>query len=198
MKPRLLLHICCAPDEAWVVHALHAEYDLHCFFCNPNISPPEEYALRRSEAAKVARRYDVPFSSDEYTPALWESTVHPYRNTPEGGERCRHCFALRLSRSAAACAALGIPSFTTVMSISPHKRIAMLDEEGACAARRAGVKYLPFNFKKNDGFGKSIILSNELGLYRQDYCGCMLSRNERDERIRRRQFMTDDRQHGQR
>lgn len=186
MKPDLLLHICCAPDEAWVVHTLRDQFTLHCFFCNPNISPKSEYILRCEEAARVADHFMVPFTADDYNPSTWENAVLPYRETPEGGERCRHCFSLRLMRSAAQCKALGIESFTTVMSISPHKKITVLNEEGAKAAKAFGVSYLPYDFKKNNGFRNSITLSKELGLYRQDYCGCELSRKERDERVRQR------------
>lgn len=186
MKTPLLLHICCAPDEAWVVHTLKDQYDLHCFFCNPNISPQSEYDLRLHEASNVAMHYNVPFTSDSYNPASWEQTVLPHQGTPEGGERCRHCFFLRLERSSLECKRLGIPRFATVMSISPHKRVTMLDEEGLRAALLHDVAYVAFDFKKNNGFQKSIELSRTLGLYRQDYCGCILSRNERDERIRLR------------
>jgi predicted adenine nucleotide alpha hydrolase (AANH) superfamily ATPase len=180
MKPQLVLHICCAPDEAWVVHSLQEQYELHCYFCNPNISPFEEFSLRCEEARKVAGRYGIPFTADYYKPQTWEEAIDPYRHTFEGGERCRHCFLLRLRRTAAFTRELGWPSFTTVMSISPHKSIAMLNATGSQAAKEHNVKYEPFDFKKKDGFRKSTILSKELGLYRQDYCGCYLSRDERD------------------
>lgn len=179
MKQPLLLHICCAPDEAWVLHTLKETRDLHSFFCNPNIYPASEYDLRLKEAAEVAGRFAVPFTSDIYTPDEWEKEIAPFAETPEGGERCRICFRIRLRKTAEACAKLGLPSFTTVMSVSPHKRIAMLNEEGLRAASEFGVAYECFDFKKQNGFLKSIALSNELGLYRQDYCGCRLSMDER-------------------
>lgn len=183
-KPRLLLHICCAPDEAWVVNTLGSSYSLHCFFCNPNISPEDEYEKRLDEARRVAKHFNVPFSADEYYPESWELATGPFHATPEGGERCRRCFDLRLLRSAAFCREIGFPAFTTVMSISPHKKISMLNESGAAAAAHYNVTYCPFDFKKKDGFKQSIALSRELGLYRQDYCGCRLSRAERDLRPR--------------
>lgn len=182
-KPKLLLHICCAPDEAWVVHSLSAGYSLYCFFCNPNIAPESEYDLRLREAKKVAKHYDVPFAADRYAPDSWEKSVLPFSHTPEGGERCFHCFSLRLERTAGFCAEITFPAFTTVMSISPHKRIDMLNETGIAAAKKYNVTYECFDFKKKDGFRNSIALSNELGLYRQDYCGCRLSRAERDQRV---------------
>lgn len=182
MKPQLLLHICCAPDEAWVVHSLKDQYTLHCYFCNPNIAPQEEYTLRLTEAALVAKRYNIPFSADNYNPNSWEAAIAPYCTTVEGGMRCLSCFSLRLERTAQYCKTIGFPAFTTVMSISPHKRITMLDTAGIEAAEKQQVVFQSFNFKKNDGFKNSIALSHELGLYRQDYCGCRLSRAERDRR----------------
>ncbi len=181
-EPPLVLHICCAPDEAWVVHTLRQHYELHCFFCNPNISPETEYRLRCTEARAVAQQYQVPFHEDPYAPETWEAAVAPAITTPEGGERCRRCFDLRLERTARFCAENYFPVFTTVMSISPHKRIAMLNAAGNAAAAAHGVRYAEFDFKKKDGFRNSILLSKELGLYRQDYCGCRLSRTEREVR----------------
>jgi hypothetical protein len=127
--------------------------------------------------------YGVPFTADEYLPASWEDAIAPVAETPEGGERCRRCFLLRLRRTASFCKIIGYPAFTTVMSISPHKRISLLNECGTIAAQESGVEYMPFDFKKNDGFRKSVLLSKELGLYRQDYCGCRLSKIERDQRV---------------
>jgi predicted adenine nucleotide alpha hydrolase (AANH) superfamily ATPase len=187
VREPLLLHICCAPDEAWVVHTLNDQRDLHCFFCNPNIHPANEYDLRTKEAAEVAQLYGVPFTADTYAPDEWETAIAPFSATSEGGERCRSCFRLRLRKTAARCAELDLRSFTTVMSISPHKSISMLNEEGQRAAQEYGVTYECFDFKKQGGFLKSIALCNELGLYRQDYCGCRLSMRERDDRKRGKQ-----------
>lgn len=184
MKPKLVLHICCAPDEAWVVKTLQDEYLLHCFFSNSNIHPPDEYEKRRDEAERVALGFDVGFTADEYEPLSWEDAVGMYAHTPEGGERCAHCFLLRLRRTARFCRDRGWERFTTVMSISPHKKIKTIDETGRLAAAEFGVSYEPFNFKKKDGFLNSIKLSRDLGLYRQDYCGCRLSMEERDARNR--------------
>lgn len=182
MKPRLALQVCCAPDEAWAVQSLRDTCQLHCFFCNPNIYPPEEFDKRRDEAASVARHYGVEFTADPYLPDQWEKAIAGHEHTPEGGERCYHCFLLRFRRTARFCRESGILRFATVMSISPHKRIEMLDRAGHAAAEEYGVEYVPFNLKKKDGFKKSIELSRELGLYRQDYCGCRLSLRERDRR----------------
>ena len=189
IKPDLVLHICCAPDEAWVVHTLRDTFSLHCFFSNPNISPAHEYELRLAEAKKVAQKYDVPFTADCYEPQTWEDAIRAYDHTPESGQRCYHCFLLRLRRTARFCREQGLRSFTTVMSISPHKQIAMLNEAGSSAAAEFGIRYEPHDFKKKDGFKNSISLSKELGLYRQNYCGCRLSKAERDERNSRKHIV---------
>jgi len=180
MKPKLVLHVCCAPDEAYVVQTLRESRDLICFFCNPNIAPAEEYDRRLREARLVAERYGVPFSADGYAPDSWENAMNGAGDTPEGGERCRRCFTLRLRRTAAFCQTRGWSSFTTVMSISPHKSVTLLNECGMAAAREYGVAWEPSDFKKKDGFRNSTLLSKKLGLYRQDYCGCRISRTERD------------------
>lgn len=178
MNNQLVLHICCAPDEAWVVKTLKNQYILHCFFCNPNIQPQEEYEKRLRDAEKVARIYEVPLTADNYAPESWKNAVHGLEHTPEGGARCEQCFLLRLRRTAQFCRELGWPGFTTVMSISPHKNIDMLNKAGELAAEEYGVTYKRFNFKKKEGFKNSITLSKKLGLYRQDYCGCYLSKEE--------------------
>ncbi len=182
MKPKLVLHICCAPDEAYVVSALSQTYELRCFFCNPNIQPQEEYEKRLWEAKRVAARFQVPFDSSPYDPLSWECTVKNFEDSPEGGIRCEQCFLLRLRETARYCESIAWPYFTTVMSISPHKNIEQLNRAGETAAKDFKTVFEPFNFKKNNGFQKSIQLSKDLGLYRQDYCGCRLSKAERDER----------------
>jgi len=189
MFPKLVLHACCAPDEAYVVHLLKESRELYCYFSNPNIQPQEEYDRRRDEAQRVADRFSVPFVSPPYEPHVWEEAIRGLENTPEGGARCSTCFLLRLRQTAQFTRQIGWPSFASVMSISPHKNTDMLDEAGRQAAREYDVTYESFNFKKQDGFRKSIALSNELGLYRQDYCGCRLSKAERD--IRRRKKLID-------
>jgi predicted adenine nucleotide alpha hydrolase (AANH) superfamily ATPase len=183
-KPKLLLHICCAPDEAYAVDLIRGEYELRCFFCNPNIFPVEEFQLRLKEAERAAEIYGVPFTWDEYDHGHWTGAVvdKGLSDTPEGGARCRECFLLRLGRTAEACKKMKWPAFGTVMSVSPHKKTAMLDEAGRMAAATHGVGYAPFDFKKKDGFKKSIVLSRHLGLYRQGYCGCGLSLREMERR----------------
>jgi len=182
MKPELLLHICCAPDEAWVVHTLRESHDLRCFFCNPNIQPKDEYEKRLAEAEKTAALYNVPFDADPYNPDSWEQTVVGVADSPEGGDRCDRCFLLRLKRTALFCQSIQWTHFTTVMSVSPYKNILMLNKTGKLAADEFGLIYEPYNFKKQNGFLNSLKLCRELGLYRQDYCGCRLSKIESEKR----------------
>ena len=186
MKLKLVLHVCCAPDEAWVISKLSDIYNLRCYFCNPNIATLEEYEKRLWEAKRVAARFEVPFDSSPYDPESWEKAVENYLHTPEGGGRCEQCFFLRLRLTAQYCESIAWPHFTTVMSISPHKNIDMLNRAGASAAKGYKAVYDPFDFKKDNGFLKSVQLSKELGLYRQDYCGCRLSKAERDERKKKK------------
>jgi hypothetical protein len=182
MKTPLILHVCCAPDMAWGLTVLRDRYDIRCFFCNPNICPLGEYAKRLDESYKVAKIFDAPLEADDDDPALWEQAIAGAEQTSEQGERCRRCFALRLERSALYSRDCGVESLSTVMSVSPHKRTDMIDAAGREAAAKHGIRFASFNLKKDDGFRKSVLLSNELGIYRQDYCGCRLSLVERDRR----------------
>lgn len=191
MKKKLLLHICCAPDEAWVVKNLRSEYVLHCFFSNPNIQPESEYKKRLEDVIHVAQLYDVPISYDSYEPDSWERVIEGIEDSYEGGERCERCFLLRLQSTAYFCKKLNWPCFTTVMSVSPHKNIHKLDAAGELAAKKAGVEYISFNFKKNNGFLNSVKLSEALALYRQDYCGCRLSKEERNMRNARKKNLKE-------
>jgi predicted adenine nucleotide alpha hydrolase (AANH) superfamily ATPase len=161
---------------------MHEEFDLHCFFCNPNIQPESEYIKRLESAKEVAKKYNVPFTADEYRPEDWVKRVkEPWGHTPEAGERCNHCFDIRLERTAKFCKEeLGWESFTSVLSMSPKKRIEMIDRAGIASAKKYGVKYETYNFKKKNGYLESIKLSNKYNLYRQDYCGCSLSKAERE------------------
>ncbi len=186
MKEKLVVHVCCAPDQAWVLEILHKEYELLCFFSNANIEPQKEYDKRLEDFYRVASHYNCPTYEDAYSPKEWRDVIAEFANTPEGGTRCEHCFLYRLRRTAQFCKKQGFNQFTTTMSISPHKRIELLHRAGNLAAQEHGITYKGYNFKKKGGFQNSIVLSKELGLYRQDYCGCYLSLAERDERFKKK------------
>jgi predicted adenine nucleotide alpha hydrolase (AANH) superfamily ATPase len=175
-KPRLLVHVCCAPDAAYVVGLLRGDYEVTAFFSNPNIQPLAEYERRLGEARKVAGVLGAPLIEGEYDPAHWLKVTRKFRHEPEKGRRCDVCYALRLERTARTASRFGFDGFTTVMSLSPWKKAASLNRIGKMFGRRRGVKFLEADFKKKDGFKKSVALSKELKLFRQDYCGCPYSR----------------------
>jgi len=175
-KPKLLVHICCAPDAAYVIGLLREDYEVAGFFSNPNIQPAEEYERRLGEARKVAAILGIRLIEDVYNPRLWMGLTYKFRHEPEKGRRCDICYALRLERTARMAAGLGFDGFATIMSLSPWKKAAVLNRIGKMFGRRYGVDYLEADFKKKDGFRKSVALSKELNLYRQDYCGCLYSR----------------------
>jgi len=175
-KPKLLVHICCAPDAAYVIGLLQADFDVAGFFSNSNIQPAEEYERRLEEARKVAGILGLRLIEDVYDPTRWSQVTHKFRHEPEKGRRCDVCYAFRLERTARTGAGLGFDGFTTIMSLSPWKKAGALNRIGKMLGRRHGVEFLEADFKKKDGFRKSVVLSKELSLYRQDYCGCLYSR----------------------
>lgn len=177
-KPRLLVHVCCAPDALYVFSVLRDAYDVTGFFSNPNIQPREEYDLRLAEARRVAFDSGAGLLEDDYDPEGWLRLTRKFKDEPERGRRCDVCYAIRLGRTAARAAREGFDAFTTVMTLSPHKKAAVLNRIGRQFAARFGVKFLESDFKKKDGFKKSVAMSRAHGLYRQDYCGCLYSREE--------------------
>jgi len=174
-KKRLLVHICCAPDGLYVMDKLMQDYDAAGYYYNPNIHPEEEYALRLREVRKVAGILGFDLIEDEYGIAVWMSATEKFKDEPEKGRRCDVCYALRLNRTARRAKELGFDGFTTVMSLSPLKKAAVLNRMGRMLAARYGIFFLEADFKKKDGFKKSVELSKKHGLYRQNYCGCLYS-----------------------
>jgi predicted adenine nucleotide alpha hydrolase (AANH) superfamily ATPase len=175
-KPRILAHLCCAPDSLYVVGLLQAEYRVTGFFYNPNIQPREEYLLRLEELSKVARTLGFKLIEEPPDEERWLELTAKFRKEPEMGRRCLICYAMRLKRTAETAARDGFDLFTTIMSVSPRKKAEALNRMGTMLGRRHGVPFLEANFKKKDGFKKSVELSRAHGLYRQDYCGCLFSR----------------------
>jgi predicted adenine nucleotide alpha hydrolase (AANH) superfamily ATPase len=174
-KPTILVHVCCAPDAAYVIGLLKESSEVTAFFYNPNIQPAEEYRLRLADAVKVADVLGVPFVEGDYDEARWLALTRKFREEPEKGRRCDVCYAIRLERTAAAAAARGFDAFTTVMSLSPWKKAATLNRIGRMFGRRHSVAFMEADFKKRDGFRKSVALSRDMNLYRQNYCGCIYS-----------------------
>jgi len=175
MKPKMLVHICCAPDALYVMDILKDEYRVSGFFYNPNIFPQSEYALRLLETRKVAQILDFPLIEGAYDDRQWFEMTQKFKDEPEKGKRCDICYAMRLKKTAEKASALGFDSYTTVMSLSPLKKADVLNRIGRMFSRRNKVNFLEVNFKKKDGFRKSVELSKQYGLYRQNYCGCKYS-----------------------
>jgi predicted adenine nucleotide alpha hydrolase (AANH) superfamily ATPase len=175
-KPRLLVHVCCAPDAAYVIGLLKPDYEVTGYFYNPNIHPAGEYEFRLSQARKAADRLEVGLIESDYDDLRWFRLAEKFKDEPEKGRRCDICYAMRLEQTARAAARLGFDYFTTVMSLSPWKKAPALNRIGRMLGRRHRVRFLEADFKKKDGFRKSVELSKALGLYRQDYCGCLYSR----------------------
>ena len=169
-RNRILLHVCCAPCCTHAIERLRAGYDVTLFFSNSNLFPPEEYAKRLQEADRLARICQCCLVEDSYDHDAWLAFVKGLEDEREGGKRCRKCFEFNLTRAAAYARGNGFAAFTTTLTISPHKRAADIFAIG----QRLG-DFLDVDFKKQDGFRRSVELSHEFGLYRQGYCGCEFS-----------------------
>ena len=178
-QPPLLLHSCCAPCSSHVLELLSDSFEITVFYFNPNIFPVSEYEKRRDEQLRLigaaAYQTGVSFMEADYSPELFESISEGLEASPEGGERCRNCIALRLSHAAKAAAHIRIKTFASTLTVSPHKDAAMVNRAGEAAAAENGVFWLSGDYKKNGGWQNSLKLSKKYGLYRQNYCGCVYS-----------------------
>lgn len=176
-RPRLLLHSCCGPCSSAVIERLAEHFTLTVYYYNPNIYPDTEYRRRAAEQAGLLERLGVPMIEAEYDPAEFDAIG--MGDEPEGGARCKACYALRLDQTAQYAKAHGFSWFCSTLSVSPHKNAAWLNELGQAIAEQYGLSWLPNDFKKKNGFLRSLQLSEEYGLYRQSWCGCRWSRQER-------------------
>lgn len=184
--PKLLLHSCCAPCSSYCLEYLAEYFSITVLYYNPNISPEEEFCKRAEEQRRLIAALPVknPVSLvvDDYDPREFFDIAKGLENAPEGGERCFKCYRLRLERAANYAAAHGFDYFCTTLSISPLKNAAKINEIGEaleaelCERNFPSVKFLPSDFKKKGGYPRSIELSREYGLYRQNYCGCVFSK----------------------
>lgn len=187
-KHSLLLHSCCAPCSSSVLEFLIKHFDIYLFFYNPNIFPPEEYFLREKEQENFIKscfpNKHIAFIRGEYIPQDFLKTVKGLEMEPEGGIRCQKCFELRLRETAKLAKKLNIEYFTTTLSVSPQKNPGLLNELGEKIGLEEGVEYLISDFKKKNGYARSVELSKKYNLYRQDYCGCIFSQKNKIEIIR--------------
>ena len=179
-RPRLLLHVCCAPCSSYVLEYLNHYFEITLYFYNPNISPKSEHDFRAEELKRLLN--EMPLENlpeiliEHYEPEVFLKAAEGLENEPEGGKRCEKCFYLRLQKAAEAAKAQQFDYFTTTLSISPHKNAALLNEIGKALSEQYGVPYLFSDFKKNNGYKRSCELSREYHLYRQNYCGCAFSK----------------------
>lgn len=186
-RPRLLLHACCAPCSSYVLEYLSPFFDITLFFFNPNISPKEEYLFRADELRRLIRLMGledkVSLICADYDPIPFDQLAKGKEALAEGGARCADCYSLRLSETAKLAKEGGFDYFTTTLSISPYKNAVWLNEIGAAEAEKNGVKYLFSDFKKKNGYKRSCELSEIYGLYRQNYCGCVYSKQQNEKRL---------------
>lgn len=175
-KPKLLLHICCAPCSTYPIKALQAEYDVELFFYNPNIHPEEEYISRLEEARKYACQIGVKFHESDYDTNIWFNCTKGLEDEPEGKARCEICYRIRLGKAAQFAVANGIKNFTTTLSVSPHKKTEMINKVGQAMGNIYSLDFYEADFKKKEGFKIAAELAKEAGLYRQNYCGCIYSK----------------------
>ena len=184
--PTLLLHGCCAPCSSAVLEKIADYFKITMFYYNPNITDSDEYKKRVVELQKLISKLNVKnpisFLEGEYNPKDFFDAVRGLEHLGEGSERCFKCYNLRLEETAKCAKKLGFDYFTTTLSISPYKNSKVLNEIGELLEEKYNVKYLYADYKKKNGYHRSIELSNIYGLYRQDYCGCVYSKKEREEK----------------
>lgn len=184
--PRLFLHSCCAPCSSYVLEYLSNYFSITVFYYNPNISPKEEYEHRVEEIRRLIEEMEfvhpVEFVEGRYEPKEFFDMAKGLEDAPEGGERCFRCYRLRMEKAARLAKEGGYDYFTTTLTISPLKNAGKLNEIGEELGEIYEVSHLPSDFKKKNGYKRSIELSHEHGLYRQNYCGCVFSKREAMER----------------
>ncbi len=185
-RKRILLHSCCGPCSTVVVERLLDQWQPVMFFYGPNIQPEQEYLRRLEAARKVAAEMGVPLVEAEYDPEEWNRAVGHLAQLPEGSERCRECFRLRMMRTAVEAARLCFDAFSATLSVSRHKSSRMVIDVGRQVQQLTAVPFLDTDFKKRGGYERSVELSRRFGLYRQDYCGCLPSLREAEQRRSRR------------
>lgn len=180
IKPRLLLHSCCAPCSSYVLEYLSEYFDITLFYYNPNISPKEEFDYRVEELKRLVEVMPLKRKPEiivgAYEPERFEALAKGYEDFPEGGARCKRCYALRLEETAKLAALGKYDFFTTTLSISPYKDAEALNAIGKNLSEKYKINYLFSDFKKKNGYLRSIRLSEEYSLYRQNFCGCVFSK----------------------
>lgn len=194
--PTLLLHSCCAPCSSAVLKKLSPYFNITIFYYNPNISPQQEYEKRKFEEINFIKKlnktkefgnsFEIKFLDCDYDNSTFFNAVKGLENELEGGKRCKVCYKLRLEETAKKAKLNNFDYFSTTLSVSPYKNSQVLNEIGKSLSEEYNIKYLFSDFKKENGYKTSIELSKENNLYRQDYCGCIFSLKERNERANKK------------
>jgi len=181
---KILLHSCCAPCSSYVITFLSNYFDITILYYNPNISPKEEYEKRKEEQIRLIKtlktKSKLNFLDCDYENNLYDQSVIGYEKQPEGGSRCHICFNLRLEKTAKLAKQHNYDYFCSTLTVSPHKNSQIINKIGENTSKKYNIKWLYSDFKKNEGFKQSIELSKKYNLYRQDYCGCIYSKKERE------------------
>jgi len=173
--PKMLMHVCCANCLLYPYDFLKDRYNITFYYYNPNIHPEDEYKKRLSEVIRVSEKLGVELVVGQYDTGRWFKLAGSFPDEPEGGKRCRICFSMRLRRTALYALRNNFDFFVTSLSVSPHKNAGIINAEGEKASSGLKIVYLPADFKKNDGFKKTMQMSRKHGIYRQNYCGCVYS-----------------------
>jgi len=184
MREKLLLHVCCAPCSSRVLELLTKHFDIEVYYYNPNITDKDEYIKRLRELQRFL--VEAPFAKGVecvdggFSPEQFFEMSKGLENEPEKGARCYKCYELRMRNAAKYAKDNGFNLFTTSLSISPHKNAAWINEIGDLCSKKYDIGYMYSDFKKKNGYARSIELSKEYNLYRQDYCGCIFSKEQRE------------------
>ena len=190
-KKRILLHSCCAPCSSYVITFLANFFDITILYYNPNIAPVEEYLKRKKEQIKLINTINtknkLDFLDCDYDNDIYNNLIKGYEHFPEGGQRCHICFNLRLEKTAKVAKENNYDYFCSTLTVSPHKNSKIINEIGENISKKYNIKWLYSDFKKNEGFKQSIELSKKYELYRQDYCGCIFSKQ-----IKEKQELTNN------
>ncbi len=174
-KENILLHACCATCAAYVLEKLESDFSPVIYYFNPNIHPQKEYTLRRNELYRYALKKNIPFFEEKYLPEDWLNSVKGLENEPERGLRCENCFRFRLEKTALFALKNNIRTFTTTLTISPHKNSKMILEIGKNIAENQNIIFHAEDFKKRNGFKMTMEIAKKETFYRQNYCGCVYS-----------------------
>lgn len=179
---KMLLHVCCAPCSSHVLETLEGQFEITAYFYNPNITEKDEYVKRINElnrfVGEASFTGNVKVVDGDYEPELFFDMAKGLEGEPERGSRCYKCYELRMRKTAEYAKGNGYDIFTTTLSISPHKNAEWINEIGKRLSDEIGIDYLYSDFKKKNGYARSIELSREYKLYRQNFCGCIYSRRE--------------------